>query len=444
MKNYKFSIVLASKNSYPYIVGTIESLKNQIYKNFEVIVIDCLSKDKTIEYLRDQSKFLNIKIFSEPDDGISDAYNKGISKTTGDIISLLATDERYFDETLLKVNEWYSKYPKKASISGSLNFINKEGIFLYNHKNENINFHNHITTRKVPAIATIFFNKNILSDDLYYNVSQKTVPDYEFWARVLLKHSESKFMWMNDPIVKAIDDDISMSKNFRYFDQLTSDKIEHFNNFYIKNKNNLAFKELDPNTCRAEICMWAAESLKEIKSDKKIICKFLQMSNKYQLKNTRLKNFIEINQNYYFQHDTIFFSDNPKKYRVIKKLNYFSEKILGNDLSPWGYRELLNIQNTILFKFYLNKYLQKLINLKNFYSIKVTFEIFSGSIGISQIINNKLLNEVIYNNTDNKILLETIFPIKEPASIKIPLMIRNAGNSNSKYEIKSIELIYGS
>lgn len=444
MKNHKFSIVIASKNSYPYIVETIESLKKQIYKNFEVIVIDCLSKDKTIEYLRGQSKFLNIKIFSEPDEGISDGFNKGLSKTTGDIIGLLSTDERYFDETLLKVNDWYSKYPEKALISGSCNMISKEGIFLYNHKNENMNFNNHIKSRKVPAIATVFFNKNILSDDLYYNISQKTVPDYEFWARVFLKHSENKFMWINDPIVKAIEDDISMSKNFRYFDQMTSDKIEYFNNFYIQNKNNPAFKELNPNTCRAEICMWAAESLKAIKTDKKIICKFLQMSNKYQLKNTRLKNFIEINQNYYFHNDNIFFSDNPKKYKVVKKLNYVSKKILGNDSNPWGYRELLTIQKTILLKFYLNKYFQKLINLENFYSIKITFKIFSGSIGISQIFDNKLLNEVIYNSTDNQILLETVLPLKEPSSIKIPLMIRNAGDSNSKYEIKSIELIYGS
>ena len=63
MKNHKFSIIVASKNSYPYIIGTIESLKNQKYKNFEVIVIDCLSKDKTLRYLKEQEKFLDIKIF---------------------------------------------------------------------------------------------------------------------------------------------------------------------------------------------------------------------------------------------------------------------------------------------------------------------------------------------------------------------------------------------
>ena len=444
MKNYKFSIVLANKNSFPFIIGTIESLKNQIYKNFEIIVIDCLSNDKSIEYLKDQSKFLDIKIFSEHDDGISDAYNKGFSKTTGDIISLLSSDERYFDETLLKVNQWYSEHPEKTVIVGSTDFINKEGVFLYNHKNENINFYNHITARKVPSIASAFFNKNILRNDLYYNISQKTAPDYEFWARVFLKHNENKFMWLKDPIAKAIDDDISMSKNFLYFDQFTTDKIEYFNNIYIKNQNDPALKELDPNTCRAEICMWTAESLKSIKSDKKIICKFLQMSNQYQSKNKRLKEFMKINQNYYFHNNVILFLATPKKYKVIKKLNYISKKILGSDLSPWGYKEKLIIQNKILFKFYFNKFLQKLINLKNFYSIKITLEVVSGSIGISQVYNNTLLNEEIYTNKNDVISSETIFPLKKSSSIKIPLLIRNAGDYNSKYKIKSIELIYGS
>ena len=59
MKNHKFSIIVASKNSYPYIIGTIESLKNQKYKNFEVIVIDCLSKDKTLRYLKEHGINLN-------------------------------------------------------------------------------------------------------------------------------------------------------------------------------------------------------------------------------------------------------------------------------------------------------------------------------------------------------------------------------------------------
>ena len=443
MKNHKFSIIVASKNSYPYIIGTIESLKNQKYKNFEVIVIDCLSKDKTLRYLKEQEKFLDIKIFSEIDNGISDGYNKGFFKIKGDIISLLSTDERYFEDTLLKVNKWYLENPHQAMIAGSVDFVNKQGTFLHNHKNKEINFYNHINARKVPAFASAFFNKNILREDLYFDVAQKTVPDYEFWARVFLKYKENKFLWLDDPIVKAIDDDISMSKNFRYYDQLTSDKIKYFNNFYNKNKYDPYLKKLDPNTCRAEIYMWAAESLKSIKAEKKVIYKFLKMSNKYQLKNKRLNEFIKINQNYYFKNNNLLLSYIPTKYKVVKKLDYSCKKILGNDTSPWGYREKIIIKNRIFFRFNLNKFFQFLNNSKNFYSIKVSVEIVSGSIGISQLYKDMIINEEIYTHKDNLILSETIFPIKKSSSIKIPIMIRNAGDYNSDYKIKNIELIYG-
>ena len=128
-------------------------------------------------------------------------------------------------------------------IAGSVDFVNKQGTFLHNHKNKEINFYNHINARKVPAFASAF-NKNVLREDLYFDVAQKQAPDYEFWARVFLKYKENKFLWLDDPIVKAIDDDISMSKNFRYYDQLTSDKIKYFNNFYNKNKYDPYLKNL--------------------------------------------------------------------------------------------------------------------------------------------------------------------------------------------------------
>jgi len=81
---------------------------------------------------------------------------------------------------------------------------------------------------------------------------------------------------------------------------------------------------------------------------------------------------------------------------------------------------------------------------KNFYSIKVTVEIVSGSIGISQLYKDMIINEDVYTHKGNLILSEIIFPIKKLSSIEIPIMIRNAGDFNSNYKIKNIELIFGS
>jgi len=54
-----------------------------------------------------------------------------------------------------------------------------------------------------------------------------------------------------------------------------------------------------------------------------------------------------------------------------------------------------------------------------------------------------IINEEIYTHKDNLILSETIFPIKKSSSIKTPIMIRNAGDFNSNYRIKNVELIFG-
>ena len=124
-------------------------------------------------------------------------------------------------------------------------------------------------------------------------------------------------------------------------------------------------------------------------------------------------------------------------------MNYSCKKISGNDTNPWGYKEKIIIKNRIFFKFNLNKIFQFLNKSKNFYSIKVSVEIVSGSIGISQLYKDMIINEEIYTHKDNLILSETIFPIKKSSSIKTPIMIRNAGDFNSNYRIKNVELIFG-
>ena len=59
------------------INNNLKSIKNQIYKNYEIIVVDNCSKDKTLEVVQSYT-FPNLKIISEKDDGIYDALNKGI------------------------------------------------------------------------------------------------------------------------------------------------------------------------------------------------------------------------------------------------------------------------------------------------------------------------------------------------------------------------------
>ena len=81
-QNVKFSIIIVCKNSIKTINKSIDSVINQNFKNFELIVIDGDSTDENKEFLLNKEKFIS-KFISEKDTGISNAFNKGISIANG-------------------------------------------------------------------------------------------------------------------------------------------------------------------------------------------------------------------------------------------------------------------------------------------------------------------------------------------------------------------------
>src|SRR5215210_1048616 len=105
MRYPTISIILPSFNAGNYIENALTSIHMQTYSNFEVLVIDKCSVDRTVEVatrFRDiDSRF---KIVSEQDNGIYDAMNKGIALSSGDWLYFLGADDSlYTAETLQQV-----------------------------------------------------------------------------------------------------------------------------------------------------------------------------------------------------------------------------------------------------------------------------------------------------------------------------------------------------
>lgn len=92
MERLKVSMITICYNAEKTIVKTIESVLGQDYENLEYIIVDGGSKDHTIDIIK---SYENEKIswISEKDNGISDAFNKGIKMETGDFIGLINADD---------------------------------------------------------------------------------------------------------------------------------------------------------------------------------------------------------------------------------------------------------------------------------------------------------------------------------------------------------------
>ena len=101
--NPLFSIITITFNAARELPATLDSVKAQTFSDFEHIIIDGKSRDNTVELAKD-SGIRNMKITSEPDRGLYDAMNKGISAASGKyLIFLNAGDAFHAPQTLQQI-----------------------------------------------------------------------------------------------------------------------------------------------------------------------------------------------------------------------------------------------------------------------------------------------------------------------------------------------------
>ena len=91
-KNFLISLILTVKNGMPYLPEAINSLRNQTYKNFELIVQDGASSDGSFEYLKGVNDIPGFSLESGPDSGSNEGSNKCFHRAKGDLIGSIDAD----------------------------------------------------------------------------------------------------------------------------------------------------------------------------------------------------------------------------------------------------------------------------------------------------------------------------------------------------------------
>lgn len=96
----KISIITVCYNSDATISESVASVARQTYSDFEHLIIDGASSDRTVEVARLHA-IANAKIISEPDVGIYDAMNKGLGLARGEVIGFLNADDIFVDDQVI-------------------------------------------------------------------------------------------------------------------------------------------------------------------------------------------------------------------------------------------------------------------------------------------------------------------------------------------------------
>jgi glycosyltransferase involved in cell wall biosynthesis len=122
----KVSVITAAFNARDSIAACIESVLQQDYPNIEYIVVDAVSNDGTIDVLRRYEDRIDIWI-SEPDNGIYDAWNKGLNLAKGEWIAFLGADDAFVPGAIRRYMEVAAQLPSAEFLSSKAKLIHPSG-----------------------------------------------------------------------------------------------------------------------------------------------------------------------------------------------------------------------------------------------------------------------------------------------------------------------------
>ena len=178
MKNKFFSIITVVLNAEKDLIETINSLRNQKFKDFEYIVIDGGSTDGTLEVIKNNLDIIT-KWKSEKDLGIYDAMNKGIKLCEGTYIGMLNSGDKYMVDGL-KITHNY--------------LINKNLDFIFGSVMKKVLRHGYRKYRILwnfdfyGSHSSGFFIKSDSQNRLgKYNLKYKISSDYDLFYRMIVK-----------------------------------------------------------------------------------------------------------------------------------------------------------------------------------------------------------------------------------------------------------------
>lgn len=209
----KVSIVTPVYNRADCIENCLLSVADQTYPNIEHILVDGGSTDGTIEIIK---KNINSKtiFFSEPDNGIFDALNKGLDKSSGDVVLVLNSDDYLVDKNIINEITKIFFDTHCEIVYGDVCFFNPKNNKIIRRFNSGFFSPDKIQFGFQPAHPAMFIKKTIYNEYGKYNTNFKIAGDFEFIARIF-SGRRLNFFYLKKILVHMRSGGVSTSFNLK-------------------------------------------------------------------------------------------------------------------------------------------------------------------------------------------------------------------------------------
>ena len=183
----KVSIITVAFNSAATIAHCMQSVLDQSYSNIEYIVVDGLSKDNTLNIVREFEPLFAGKMrwISENDNGIYDAMNKGLHMATGDVVGILNSDDFFTDNDVIeKVAQAFTD-DKIDAVYGDVHFVRETNL------SRCVRYYSSAGFRPwwlrfgiMPAHPSFYARKELFQKAGLYKTDYKIGGDFEMMVRL--------------------------------------------------------------------------------------------------------------------------------------------------------------------------------------------------------------------------------------------------------------------
>ena len=187
----KFSICIFTYNRATFLSKSIKSALNQIYQNYEIVIVDDGSEDNTEQVVKSFNSS-KIRYIKKEHSGAPETRNRGIDEATGEFVVWLADDDMLLPSALQYYSIYLKEFPNADILYSKIKMFRDnsdkvtsiEGEDWYNKPNEALAF---LIKGSPITDGGCAVRKTIYLEIGKYNEQYSRAQDYEFWVRVIQK-----------------------------------------------------------------------------------------------------------------------------------------------------------------------------------------------------------------------------------------------------------------
>ncbi len=182
------SIITATYNSAATIADTLSSVLQQTHQDFEIIVVDGVSSDNTLDIVRSFETKMQGKlhVISEPDKGLYDAMNKGLRRATGEVVGILNSDDFFSSNHSLEFIAQSFENKDVEACYGNLFFVHSNDLKTPVRYYNSGHFHRWMMRfGYAPPHPTFYCRRSIYQQQPLFDLNLKIAADFELMLRLI-------------------------------------------------------------------------------------------------------------------------------------------------------------------------------------------------------------------------------------------------------------------